>query len=115
MSEFDFKERIQEWITIKKQLRDVRKDISTLNQREKDLKKFLQVYMKQNDIDVCNTQIGKVTYTKRKTKGSYNRENVREGLLEHFSGNEQLVTEILQTIENSIKPKNTETLSIRMA
>ena len=114
MADTEFKQRIQEWVTLKKQLKEVRNDISTLNKREKELKKFLQVYMKNNGIDVCNLQDAKVRYTRRKVKKPFNRASVKAGLLRYFNGNEETVNEVIKVIEGGIGAENKETLSIHV-
>jgi len=47
----DFKTAMTEWVALKAQLAAARKDLQTLNTREKDLRKFVTVHMKQNEID----------------------------------------------------------------
>ena len=52
----DFKNATNEWIAIKTQLAAARKDLSTLNQREKELRKFVTKHMGEHNIDTVNVQ-----------------------------------------------------------
>lgn len=115
MADSEFKQRMQEWVTIKKQLKEVRKDISVLTSREKELKKFIQVYMKSNEIDACNLQDAKVSYTQRKYKGSFNRDVVRRGLSVYFSGNEAAVKSVMDAIEAQIETGHKDSISVRIS
>ena len=110
----EFKQRMQEWVTIKKQLKEVRKDISVLTSREKELKKFIQVYMKQNEIDACNLQDAKVSYTQRKYKGTFNRDVVRRGLSVYFSGNEEIINTVMTVIESQLESGHKDSISVRI-
>lgn len=114
MADSEFKTRMQEWVNIKKQLKEVRKDISVLTSREKELKKFIQVYMKNNEIDACNLQDAKVSYTQRKFKGTFNRDTVRRGLSVYFSGNEDMVTAAMTVIESQVETGHKESISVRI-
>ncbi len=110
----EFKQRMQEWVAIKKQLKEARKDISVLTSREKELKKFIQVYMKQNEIDACNMPDAKVSYTQRKYKGTFNRDAVRRGLSVYFSGNEELVNAVMTVIEAQLEGGHKDSISVRI-
>jgi len=43
-----------EWVELKKQLTEARKDMAVLNKREKELKKYIGEYMKVQGIDNIN-------------------------------------------------------------
>ena len=109
-----FKKSMLEWVSIKKQLSMVRQDVQVLNKREKELRKFIQTYMKSNDIDACNAPGAKVSYTQRKAKGTFNRDSVRKGLLEYFSGNEDQVNHVMDIIETVVGTVHKDSISIRI-
>lgn len=109
-----FKKSMMEWVSIKKQLSSVRDDVKILNKREKELRKFIQTYMKSNDIDTCNAPGAKVSYTQRKTKGSFNRDVVRRGLLQYFSGNEEHTNHVMEIIESVMEVVHKDSVSIRI-
>lgn len=114
MDQDDFKRSMVEWVSIKKQLASVRKDVSVLNKREKELRVTIQTFMKKNEIDACNAPGARVTYASRKTKGAFNRSVVREGLLQYFSGSEETVDRVMEIIESCVTPGHKDSVSIRI-
>ena len=68
----DFKTAMTEWVTLKAQLAAARKDLSTLNNREKELRKFVTTHMVQNAIDTVRVQ-DKVKVNVKKTKKNKTR------------------------------------------
>jgi hypothetical protein len=50
----DFRDVMTEWVELKKQLNEARKDIGVLNKREKELRVFIKTYMKKEEIDNVN-------------------------------------------------------------
>jgi hypothetical protein len=78
----DFKNATNEWISIKTQLAAARKDLSTLNTREKELRKFVTQHMQQNEIDTIKVRDKvKVNFKLKKVKGSITKEIIKKGLL----------------------------------
>lgn len=114
MEQEQFKRSMVEWVEIKKQLSHVRQDVRVLNKREKDLRLFIQSFMKTNDIDACNAPGARVTFNERKTKGPFNRDTVRKGLLQYFSGNEEQVDRVMEIIESCIQVGHKDSVSIRI-
>lgn len=114
MEQEQFKRSMVEWVEIKKQLAGVRKDVKVLNQREKELRLFIQGFMKKNEIDACNAPGARVTCTERKTKGPFNRDTVRKGLLQYFSGNEDQVERVMEIIESCVQVGHKDSVSIRI-
>lgn len=115
MEETDaFKKSMVEWVDIKKQLSMVRKDVQVLNKREKELRAFIQTYMKKNEIDACNAPGAKVSYTQRKSKGVFNREVVRKGLSQYFNGAEDHVDRVMEIIESFVNVSHKDSVSIRI-
>lgn len=110
----EFKRNMHEWVSIKKQLKEVRKDVGVLNKREKELKTFLEKYMKTHEIDTCNAQGSKVTYTQRKVKGSFTKAVVKKGLVQFFGGNEDQADRVIEIIESCIEVGHKDSISIRI-
>ena len=115
MNQEDFKKNMVEWVTIKKQLSHVRNDVKVLNKREKELRVFIQGFMKKNDIDACNAPGARVTYAERKTKGPFNRDVVRKGLTQYFSGNDDQVERVMEVIESRVEIGHKDSVSIRIS
>ena len=104
----EFKSAMTEWVALKAQLAAARKDLSTLNQREKELRQFVTVHMKQNEIDTVKVQDKvKVNLKTKKTKGSITKEVIRKGLYAFFGGNEAQVDGAWQAIQDAAPEKET--------
>jgi hypothetical protein len=102
----DFKNATNEWIAIKTQLAAARKDLSTLNQREKELRKFVTKHMGENKIDTVNVQDKvKVNFKVKKVKGSITKEVIRKGLHTFFGGNEVQVEGAFNAIQDAVDVK----------
>lgn len=50
----EFKDRVQEWVTIDTQIKAAASDMKDLRKRNNDLKAWIMDYMEDNGIDVCN-------------------------------------------------------------
>lgn len=112
----EFKDAMDRWITIKKQLTAVRKDIKILTTQEKKLKDFIKTFMVHKEIQVCNVeeQKAKVSVSTRKKKAPFNRELVRKGLMRYFRGDESLVEKVFEMIDDEAEVKETESLTLRV-
>jgi len=109
MIEMDFKAAMTEWVGLKTQLAAARKDLSVLNNREKDLRKFVTQHMKQNEIDTVKVQDKvKVNFKTKKTKGSLTKEVIKKGLGSYFGGNEAQVEGAFQAILDAAPVKETD-------
>lgn len=97
MSE-DIRETMTEWVELKNQLAQARKDLAILNKREKHLKSFIKTYMKQNTIDVARVDGARISYAVRRSKGTLTRDVIKTGLKIYFSGDEVAVDEAFQAI-----------------
>jgi hypothetical protein len=88
----DFKSTTNEWIALKAQLASARKDLTVLNQREKELRKFVTEHMARNEIDTINVREKiKVNFKKSKKKGSLTKDVIKSGLRSFFGGNDAQV------------------------
>jgi hypothetical protein len=109
----DFKAAMTEWVSLKTQLAAARKDLSVLNQREKDLRKFVTEHMKTNEIDTVRVQDKiRVNYKKSKTKGSLTKDVIKKGLGTFFGGNEAQVEGAFQAIMDAAPVKEKDGVSI---
>lgn len=109
----DFKTAMTEWVALKAQLAAARKDLQTLNSREKDLRKFVTLHMQQNEIDAVKIQDKvKVNLKKKKVKGSITKEVILKGLRTFFGGNEAQVEGAWNAIQDSAPTKETASVSV---
>jgi hypothetical protein len=98
----DFKNATNEWIAIKTQLAAARKDLGTLNQREKELRKFVTHHMHTNEIDTIKVRDKiKVNFKLKKVKGSITKDVIKKGLLAFFGGNEAQVEGAFNAIQDA--------------
>jgi hypothetical protein len=105
----DFKAAMTEWVTLKTQLAAARKDLSVLNNREKDLRKFVTQHMKQHEIDTVKVQDKvKVNFKTKKVKGSLTKDVIKKGLGTFFGGNEAQVEGAFQAILDAAPVKETD-------
>lgn len=104
----DFKAAMTEWVALKAQLAAARKDLSVLNQREKDLRKFVTVHMKENEIDTVKVQDKvKVNYKVKKSKAPITKDIIKKGLTTFFGGNEAQIEGAYQAILDAAPTKET--------
>jgi hypothetical protein len=109
----DFKTAMTEWVALKAQLAAARKDLSVLNKREKDLRKFVTVHMAQNEIDTVKVQEKvKVNLKVKKTKGSITKDVILSGLRSFFGGNEAQVEGAWNAIQDAAPVKETPSVSV---
>ena len=109
----DFKTAMTEWVALKAQLAAARKDLSTLNKREKDLRKFVTVHMAQNEIDTVKVQDKvKVNLKVKKTRGSITKDVILSGLRSFFGGNEAQVEGAWNAIQDAAPVKETPSVSV---
>jgi Family of unknown function (DUF5760) len=104
----EFKTATTEWIALKAQLLAARKDLSTLNTREKELRKFVTAHMAHNEIDTVKIHDTiKINFKKSKKKGSLTKDVIKAGLRSFFGGNEAQVEGAFQAILDAAPTKET--------
>jgi hypothetical protein len=109
----EFKSAMTEWVHLKAQLASARKDLGTLNKREKELREFVTHYMKENAVDTVKIQDKvKVNLKKTKTKGSLTKDVIKRGLMAFFGGNEAQVEGAFQAILDAAPSKETTGVSV---
>jgi len=109
----DFAQVMNEWISLKTQLAAARRDLSVLNQREKELKRFVTVHMSQNDIDTVKVKDQvKVNLKKKKSKGAITKQVIRVGLMNYFNQDAARVDGAVQAIEDAQPMRDVESVSV---
>jgi Family of unknown function (DUF5760) len=110
-----FRDSMAQWILIKNQLASVRQDVKILNTQEKSLRTFIQGYMREQQINACNVteHKAKVSYNVRTSRGSFNKNVVRAGLLKYFRGDETLVDRVFELIHDEMVVTERDTISIK--
>ena len=111
----EFRVRMAEWVELKKQLTEARKDMKILNQKEKELKEFIKTFMKEEKIDNINLKKGKVSLRTSKKKPTFSKKAVQEGLTVYFGGDEirleAAMTCISDTLEAEAEDKDVISLT----
>jgi Family of unknown function (DUF5760) len=85
----DPKETIKQWIDLKSDITNARKDIAVLNKREKELRQAIKRFMIDVKTDEVEVEQKKVVYKSRMAKGSLTREVIKNGLLSFFGNQTQ--------------------------
>ena len=108
----EFRAKMSEWVNLKKQLTEVRKDMKVLNTREKELNLYIKTYMRTQKIDNVNLKQGKVTYKKTQKKPTFSKKLVVEGLMKYFDNNEEKVSDVIDTITGSLEVEEKDSISL---
>jgi hypothetical protein len=109
----DFKSAMTEWVGLKAQLSAARKDLSVLNGREKDLRKYVTEHMARNEIDTVRVQDKvRVNFKKKKTRGSLTKDVIKAGLRSFFGGNEAQIEGAFQAILDAAPLKETAGVTV---
>lgn len=108
----DLKTTIEEWVGLKSQITAVRKDISFLVKREKDLAAIIKQSMADNDVEDIKMNDRKVKLRTKEAKGGITKEVIKTGLVMYFSGDEVKVEGAIKCIEDSAPVKQRSTLSL---
>jgi hypothetical protein len=101
-----------DWVQLKTQLSEARKDMKVLNDREKQLKEFIKTFMKNQSLDLINLKKGKVTLKTTVKKSSMTREAVRNGLNVYFGGDEAKVDGAIQCILDNLESEEADVISL---
>lgn len=104
----EFREKMSEWVDLKKQLVTIKADVKVLTDKEKNLKTFITEYMKDKNIDNVNLRKGKVTYKKTSRKGSLTPKIIETGLMIYFNQDEAKVESVLTCILDQLETKQSE-------
>lgn len=108
----EFRAAMADWVQLKTQLAEARKDMKVLNEREKQLKEFIKTFMKDKSLDLINLKKGKVTLKTTIKKSSMTREAVRKGLSIYFGGDEAKVDGAIQCILDNLESEEADVISL---
>lgn len=108
----DFRKAMTEWVELKKQLTEARKDIKVLTDREKELKDFIKESMKTQQIDTVNLRKGKVSLKTSKRKGTFTKKAVQSGLTQYFNGDEAKIEGAMNSILDTIGEVESDNISL---
>ena len=95
------KENIKSWFLIDNEVKELKKQISKLNNDKKDITERLMNIMEDNEIDCFNAKDGKLVYSKKKVKVPLNRQHLMKCLLEYFDEDPNMVEKISNYIFES--------------
>lgn len=108
----EFRDKMTEWVELKKQLTAARNDMKILNNREKELKKYIGEYMKVQGIDNINLRKGKVTRRTTQKKPTFSRKAVESGLGVYFQGDEVRVEAAISCISDNLPTEERDVISL---
>ena len=107
-----FRTKMSEWVNLKKQLGEARKDMKLLNSKEKELKTYIMSFMSEKGIDNVNLKKGKVSLRATKKKQALTKDKVQTGLLKHFQGDEVQTETAMNCIIDNLEIKNSSIISL---
>tara|TARA_R110002073_G_scaffold59781_5_gene150289 strand:+ start:14612 stop:14983 length:372 start_codon:yes stop_codon:yes gene_type:complete len=108
----DFRKTMADWVELKHQLTEARKDMKVLNTREKELKQVIAGYMKTTEIDTVNLKKGKVSLRKKVSKASMSKKAVENGLMVFFQNDETQVERAMNCIRDTLEEKESDVISL---
>ena len=108
----EFRTAMAQWVEIKTQLADARKDMKVLNSREKQLKDFIKEFMKHQQLDLVNLKKGKVSLRTMTKKASLTKDVVQNGLNVYFNNDEVQVERAMTCIMDNLATTETEVISL---
>ena len=108
----EFRDKMTEWVELKNQLTEARKDMKVLNTREKELNLYIKGYMKSNEIDNVNLRQGKVSYKKTKKKETFTRKIVSKGLHKYCMENDAEVEKAMECITSVLEVTEKDSISL---
>lgn len=108
----EFRKAMNEWVELKKQLTEARKDMKVLTDREKELKTYVKTFMQETQIDTVNLKKGKATLKKTVRTPSLTKKAVEQGLTQYFSGDETRVEAAMNAIYDTLQKVESESVSL---
>ena len=108
----DLKTRVTELVELNKQIKNVRKDLKVLTDREKELKKFVCSYMEDKKIDKVNLRKGKITHKKTIKKPSFTKKTVEKGLMTYFNEDAVTVERVMTCIADVTEQTESSSISL---
>jgi hypothetical protein len=108
----EFRKAMSDWVELKVQLVEARKDMKVLNDREKELKQFIKNYMENQKIDNVNLKKGKVSLRKTNKKEGMTIKKVQDGLLIYFQQDEVRTEAAMNCIKDNLETSETSIISL---
>ena len=108
----EFRKAMADWVELKRQLTEARKDMKVLNTREKELKQVIAGYMKTTEIDTVNLKKGKVSLRKKVSKATMTKKAVESGLMIFFNNDETQVERAMNCIQDTLEDKESDVISL---
>jgi hypothetical protein len=108
----ELRKAMSDWVELKKQLAEVRKDVKVLNDREKELKSYIKSFMETEKIDLINLKKGKVTLKTSKKKPPLSKKAVEDGLLVYFQGDQIRREAAMNCIYDNMEEKSSSTITL---
>lgn len=107
---------MEEWVTIKKQLKTVRDDVKILNQKEKELRSFIQEYMKTQGVTHANLSDmnAKVSLNTRVAKPSFTKGLVLTGLIKYFNGDQDRAQYVMDIIMDCGETSEKDSVTLKI-
>ena len=82
-----FKERVQRWVNVDKQISDLEAQIRELKKvRNKEVEPEITGFMVKHNVTDLNTESGKLRCKEKKTKQALNKDNIRQNLTPFING-----------------------------
>ena len=108
----DFRVAMANWVEVKTQLTEARKDMKVLNDREKKLKEFVKNYMKTKQLDNVNLKKGKVSLRTSTKTSTMTRDAVKSGLVIYSGGDETRAEGAFTCIIDNLTTSETDVISL---
>jgi Family of unknown function (DUF5760) len=108
----DLKSVMVEWIELKKNIADARKDIQLLSRREKELAEQIKNHMIEQDVEDVKIQDKKIKLRSKVVKTGITRPVIETGLGVYFAGDTVKVETVIKTIIDNAPEKERFTLSL---
>tara|TARA_Y100000389_G_scaffold200961_2_gene242548 strand:- start:271 stop:645 length:375 start_codon:yes stop_codon:yes gene_type:complete len=86
-----FKEKVQRWVNIDKQIDVLEKQLKDLKKvRNKELEPEITKFMVDHNVKDLNTETGKLRCQERKTKKGINKVNIKQNLSKYLTEQDKL-------------------------
>lgn len=108
----ELKSTIEEWVALKTQITQIRKDVSVLVKREKDLSEVIKNSMINNDVEDIKLGEKKVRLRTKDSKGGITKDVIKNGLTTYFSGDVVKVEGAMKSIIDSAPVKHRSSLTL---
>jgi coproporphyrinogen III oxidase-like Fe-S oxidoreductase len=111
----DLKRAMAEWLELKHNLAEARKDLSTLNKREKELREVIKNFMVNKEIDTVQVDNKKISVKHSKKTGTLTKDIIKAGLLKFFDDDAESADACFKAIMESIPKKDNVAVTVSAA